>query len=182
MKILQEEAIEKEILKANWLDVGKTEKVLLLSDVRHIIMVVSRIVGRNALKNINETAGTAYCVDCKLWRSVTDFHAFHARENGCQPRCKDCSRLRERLRNRNRDRKEYHKQYAVKVKERIKYQHKAHNIVASAIANGTLIKQPCEVCQVVDVEAHHSDYSKPLSIIWLCKQHHAEYDHHLITL
>ncbi len=44
------------------------------------------------------------------------------------------------------------------------------------INNGTLIKQPCEVCQTTDkVEAHHDDYFKPLDVRWLCKKHHKEH-------
>lgn len=44
-----------------------------------------------------------------------------------------------------------------------------------AIANGTLVKQPCEVCGALKVEAHHDDYSKPLDVRWLCRIHHIEH-------
>lgn len=32
--------------------------------------------------------------------------------------------------------------------------------------------QPCEVCGDPDTDRHHDDYSKPLAIRWLCRQHH----------
>jgi hypothetical protein len=48
----------------------------------------------------------------------------------------------------------------------------ARSRVAMAIANGSLIRQPCEVCGVERGEAHHHDYSKPLDVRWLCRTHH----------
>lgn len=50
----------------------------------------------------------------------------------------------------------------------------AHSLVHRAIKDGRLIKQPCEICHSVSVEAHHDDYSQPLSIRWLCKKHHEQ--------
>ena len=44
------------------------------------------------------------------------------------------------------------------------------------IADGTLIRLPCEVCGTnKDVQAHHDDYSQPLDIRWLCRKHHREH-------
>jgi hypothetical protein len=32
---------------------------------------------------------------------------------------------------------------------------------------------PCEVCgDVLNVQAHHDDYDKPLEVRWLCRKHH----------
>ena len=39
---------------------------------------------------------------------------------------------------------------------------------------GVLVPKPCEVCGDEKVEKHHDDYSKPLQVRWLCKQHHRE--------
>lgn len=45
--------------------------------------------------------------------------------------------------------------------------------VQTAIRNGTLIRpNRCEICPEVKIEAHHSDYSKPLEVRWLCRYHH----------
>lgn len=60
--------------------------------------------------------------------------------------------------------------------------YKAHKAVKKAIANGSLVRSPCEVCGQFKlrsdgrsaIQAHHDDYSKPLEIIWLCHDHHAE--------
>lgn len=52
----------------------------------------------------------------------------------------------------------------------------AHATVCRAIKRGTLVRSPCEMCGCVNVQAHHDDYSKPLSVRWLCKKHHIEAD------
>ena len=49
---------------------------------------------------------------------------------------------------------------------------KVQTITAKAIRNGELIKEPCEVCGSIKSEPHHDDYSKPLSVRWLCRKHH----------
>lgn len=40
------------------------------------------------------------------------------------------------------------------------------------LRRGKIIKKPCEVCGSENVEMHHADYSKPLEITWLCREHH----------
>jgi len=56
-----------------------------------------------------------------------------------------------------------------KEKERI-----SHYLVMKAIKKGTLKRLPCEKCGNEKTHAHHSDYSKPLDVIWLCPKHHRE--------
>lgn len=81
-----------------------------------------------------------------------------------------------------KDSKKYKERHPEKLKERIAKavknwrlnnpeKNKAHRVVASAIRNGTLVKEPC-FCDNPDTQAHHSDYSKPLDVEWLCKIHH----------
>ena len=53
---------------------------------------------------------------------------------------------------------------------------KAHGLVYYAIKTGKLTKEPCKVCGIEKVHAHHEDYNKPLEVIWLCPIHHYEYD------
>lgn len=49
------------------------------------------------------------------------------------------------------------------------------------ITIGILVKEPCKVCGTNEnIEAHHEDYTKPLDVIWLCRNHHRE--HHKTSL
>lgn len=52
--------------------------------------------------------------------------------------------------------------------------HAAHIAVRNAIRDGRLTRQPCEKCGA-KAEAHHDDYSQPLSVRWLCDFHHKEH-------
>ena len=58
------------------------------------------------------------------------------------------------------------------AKQRWPEQAAAHQAVKVALATGRLQKQPCEVCGLAKVDAHHDDYSKPFEIRWLCRRHH----------
>lgn len=50
----------------------------------------------------------------------------------------------------------------------------AHLAVHQAISSGKLLRQPCEVCGVETVDAHHDHYDKPLNVRWLCRRHHTK--------
>lgn len=56
--------------------------------------------------------------------------------------------------------------------------YEAHRIATGAIRRKELVRMPCEVCGVRRVDAHHDDYSKPLSVRWLCRAHHMQ--HHAL--
>lgn len=50
----------------------------------------------------------------------------------------------------------------------------ARSKVRYAIRVGRLIRGPCEICGTTEkIHAHHTDYSKPLQVQWLCEFHHA---------
>jgi hypothetical protein len=55
--------------------------------------------------------------------------------------------------------------------------YEARWIAKRAIKYGRLIKNPCEKCGGLKVDAHHDDYSRPLDVRWLCRKHHIE--HHV---
>jgi hypothetical protein len=44
--------------------------------------------------------------------------------------------------------------------------------VANALVSGSLAREACCVCTSAPAEAHHADYSKPLEVFWLCRDHH----------
>lgn len=46
--------------------------------------------------------------------------------------------------------------------------------VHKAVYYKRLQKLPCWECGSEESQAHHPDYSKPLSVVWLCQAHHLE--------
>lgn len=42
------------------------------------------------------------------------------------------------------------------------------------VKRGKVQKGLCEVCGSERAEAHHEDYTKPLEVHWLCRDHHLE--------
>jgi len=50
--------------------------------------------------------------------------------------------------------------------------YKARYIFRNALKAGFIYKQPCSICGNPKSHGHHSDYSKPLNITWLCCRHH----------
>lgn len=51
---------------------------------------------------------------------------------------------------------------------------KAVQTYKTAKKRGKLVKTACQVCGAVEVEGHHPDYSRPLDVVWLCREHHME--------
>ncbi len=45
------------------------------------------------------------------------------------------------------------------------------------VKRGNLVKQPCEICSSIEVQAHHEDYNDPYNVHWLCVKCHRE--HHI---
>ena len=77
-------------------------------------------------------------------------------------------------------RKQEHSREADRIRAQLRRQmpeeqakNTARRAVRSAIAAGTLTRLPCEVCGNT-AQAHHDDYSQPLSVRWLCPIHHNE--------
>jgi hypothetical protein len=72
--------------------------------------------------------------------------------------------------------KDYRKNLQKKYRKKNKLKVQARKKVFVLVRNGTLKKLPCLVCGEIKSEAHHTDYTKPLNVIWLCKKHHVEAD------
>lgn len=123
------------------------------------------------------------CPKCSKEKDEDCFHKHKGREDGLQSICKECKKNNNRHRyvknreeilkgNRDYSRTEKGKRSHCdgQYKQRKKYPEKqiARN------ATRRLTKQPCEVCGETEVEAHHEDYSKPLNVRWLCRQHHID--------
>jgi len=58
--------------------------------------------------------------------------------------------------------------YYHKNKDKLEYKIK----IVARRKTRVLTRQACEVCGDTKSEGHHEDYSKPLEVIWLCREHH----------
>ena len=67
---------------------------------------------------------------------------------------------------------EYGKKHRDEHRERYAEKNRVRNIVNGAIRYGKLKRQPCWCGEVG--QAHHTDYTKPYQVVWLCRKHHAE--------
>lgn len=117
------------------------------------------------------------CTKCHKEKDISEFIKRKRGRDGITPYCKDCYKEHyepsrdyfnayNKTENGKRIKSEYQKRYRAKAN--------ARKAVAYAIAAGRLVKEPCAFCGTDEkIEAHHSDYSKPLDVVWYCQQHHA---------
>lgn len=136
------------------------------------------------------------CPKCRLTSVETEFYA--CKNSYCKPctrahmrdvrsRRKDVYRETDRWRDRSPERMAARRAYrktpagrAANDRSRRKaaalYPEKvaARLIVQIAIKGGIITKLACAECGAATTEAHHTDYYKPLDIVWLCREHHIE--------
>ena len=131
------------------------------------------------------------CRDCGITKPLTNFYKHPEMRDGHLHSCKECRKgygrrhyqdiggTAEADRNRQQRSERRAQKVASMQKHRAKnpLKYKARNAVSNALRDGRLIRKPCEVCGNPHVQAHHSDYSKPLDVRWLCFEHHREDEH-----
>ena len=66
--------------------------------------------------------------------------------------------------------KKVYKSYYYKTREK----QLARSILRQSIKDKRMIKGVCLFCGDPKTEGHHTDYTKPLEVIWLCRKHHVE--------
>lgn len=130
------------------------------------------------------------CKKCGVERPMTDFYRTRNTRDGYWNECRSCVALR-RLRwtQENRQKvKQYQRKYMREYKTRPEVKQKrlaydaahpekphARNVLKGRIARGSIKRLPCEICGTNErVEAHHTDYAKPLEVRWLCLLHHKQ--------
>ena len=129
------------------------------------------------------------CFKCGETKPVGEFYAHAAMADGYLNKCKSCSKsdvqanyrrnkpryqAYEQSRKDTPVRKEHRYNDVRKRRLRKPDQHAAHQAVANAVKTGRLKRLPCEVCGDSKVQGHHDDYSKPLTVRWVCFKHHQE--------
>jgi hypothetical protein len=69
-----------------------------------------------------------------------------------------------------------HREAAINWQKRNPKKINAHRIVLNALKRGSLIRpKKCSSCNKNNkLYAHHNDYTKPLTVIWLCDKCHKE--------
>jgi len=126
------------------------------------------------------------CTKCGVTQPLSEFYPDGKKAQGRKPSCKACVRAYRRGRSAagltqalERARYARSAQHRAKVaaqtrkwKARNPEKVEAENIVAHAIRDGALVRQPCEVCGG-KAHAHHADYTEALEVRWLCPFHHA---------
>lgn len=148
------------------------------------------------------------CFKCLCEKPLDDFYRHPRMADGRLGKCKECTKAEVRKNRQKRvdqyreydraranrpDRVAARAAYAAtdRGKERMRVGSKAYrsrhpqrvkanNAVNNAIRDGRLTPDPCHCCGAPGAEAHHADYSRPLDVTWLCKEHHTQLhvEHH----
>ena len=126
------------------------------------------------------------CFKCFLTKPLEAFYRHAAMKDGHLNKCIECTKacVRENRLNKIDHYRSFDRGRANlphRVEARLTYQQTDAFRISSAIANkrwavANAIRrqaQPCFVCGQ-KADAHHPDYSAPLSVSWLCRPHHAQ--------
>jgi hypothetical protein len=131
------------------------------------------------------------CAKCRIEKDLANFYLHPKTNDGYAKKCKECNKeeararyydpeTRKRIKAYERLRSQYpeRKKKVVEAARRRKIFDRskwtARNKIANAIRNGTLKRCDCEKCGLPNAQAHHTDYTRPLQVTWLCFRHHRE--------
>jgi len=132
--------------------------------------------GVELIKGVNRPAKNKLCTP-HLWEYHRDYYNKNLAKKREQAR--KCISKPEHKARRKKYGAEWMRNNKDKLKEYSKteinvYKNKARDIYRSALDTGKIKKQPCEICGEIKVDGHHTDYSNPLDVMWLCRKHHAD--------
>ena len=128
---------------------------------------------------------TKKCFKCEAELPIVNFYKHPKMGDGHLGKCKACTRYD--VRQNRKVKAEYYREYdrqRSKDPERIAAisrsskkdttKYLARVTLQNAVARGQVIRQACEQCGNPKTDAHHPDYTKPLEVVWLCRQHHMD--------
>lgn len=118
---------------------------------------------------------TKRCSRCKQELPVSEFGKDKQKSSGLASHCRNC-RAADIYAKRGEiaeKRKEQRKSWNIKD-GRTPEQKRVHSAVQAAVKRGSIVKPAgCMRCGVeTRLDAHHTDYSKPLDVLWLCRGCH----------
>jgi len=119
-----------------------------------------------------DTSGTKLCPRCGEVKPLDQYPKDPRRARGINSYCFPCYRAYARHMAKKHG---YNKQRAArKVSGLGPSKHEAAaQIVKYAVKLGVLTRGSCVVCGTTErIQAHHTDYTKPLDVTWLCRLHH----------
>lgn len=131
----------------------------------------------------------AQCIKCDTTKPVSEFYKSMLRVKRNVGECRDCTISRVQANNKKPHRLAYFTTDEFKRKT-IKKFHKYNKMypnrrrvreeVINAVKRGELVRPAkCEQCDSSEnIEAHHDDYNKPLSVRWLCSKCHGFWHRH----
>lgn len=134
------------------------------------------------------------CFKCGAKKARTEFYRHSKMKDGLLGKCKACTKLDMKIRSKDPDARvriaEYERsrfktehrkakaiQYQRKMRQTSPEKYQARCAVSNAVRDGRLTRKPCEICGNPKSQAHHTDYSQPLSVRWLCFEHHRVVGH-----
>ena len=126
------------------------------------------------------------CRCCEKFLSLDNFSKNPNGADSYRNQCKTCRSSIEKARRQSKideirayDRSRPRRSDSSSYRLRYPKKYAAHIKVGNAVRDGVLIKQPCEICGIIDTHAHHDNYNFPLDVRWLCPVHHCEW--HMIN-
>lgn len=134
------------------------------------------------------------CSECGRLLPLSEFNKLRRSKDGHQSRCRQCfsnynkrryasdpNKYKDAVKRYREENPENELETRIKTCEKNPSHKNAYRVVDAALRCGVLIKPgQCSICGCDEsnrrIEAHHYDYRKPLSVVWLCSMCHDKAD------
>ena len=132
------------------------------------------------------------CSKCLSVKALSEFYARPRMADGLTSECRDCRRSAararraaspgagaeyDRARSRTPERRAARREHAAAHRRAHPERARAREELNRAVRAGAIVRLPCEVCGTPESEAHHPSYAEPLTVKWLCPNHHRAIGH-----
>lgn len=110
------------------------------------------------------------CSGCGISQPIDDYHRRgYYTKDGHRAACKSCTA--------KETKKARESKGDIPISDEARKKGLVRSQTRALILKGELIPRPCEVCEGVDVQAHHPSYDgpeAPHTVQWLCPTHHGQ--------